>query len=202
MGLSINSDKTVVCAFGRFQPPTRGHDRIVAQMQRLAASKQADAALFLSQTAQKTTDPLPYREKVAFARLAWGTVVQDVAHVRTPVAMLQYLASKGYTDVVYVAGDDRAKVFRELFTKYNGTEYTFKSITVVSAGKRVATARGVEGVSASKLREYAVRGKVQSFLANTPTQLTKATRMKLYYSVRKGLGILPEEAPALVGTRT
>jgi hypothetical protein len=96
------------------------------------------------------------------------------------------LEKLGYTDIVYVAGSDRVEQFEKLFNDYNGKEYNFNSIQVVSAGERDPDADGAEGMSASKMRAAAASGDFDSFAQGVPTP---ALAQKLYDAVRTGMGI-------------
>jgi hypothetical protein len=87
---------------------------------------------------------------------------------------------------VYVAGSDRVEQFEKLFNDYNGKEYNFNSIQVVSAGERDPDADGAEGMSASKMRAAAASGDFDSFAQGVPTP---ALAQKLYDAVRTGMGI-------------
>jgi hypothetical protein len=104
--------------------------------------------------------------------------------------MLQMLEKLGYTDIVYVAGSDRVEQFEKLFNDYNGKEYNFNSIQVVSAGERDPDADGAEGMSASKMRAAAASGDFDSFAQGVPSP---ALAQKLYDAVRTGMGIKDKE---------
>lgn len=186
--------KAIAIAFGRMQPPTRGHQLLVQTLQRVAQQDHADAALYLSHTTDPRTDPLPYAEKLRFATLAFGSVVKASSSV-TIIAVMQELALKGYTDVIYVAGQDRLSEFQALLTKYHDRKtYHFNSIKVVSAGQRDPDAPGVMGLSASKMRDAVKAGDRRAFMDGVPTTLSTADVLKLYYAVRRGMGLPLSEA--------
>ena len=88
--------------------------------------------------------------------------------VRTWVQAMQYLQKRGYTDIIYVAGSDRANTFNTLLNRYNGKDYNFTSIKTVDAGTRDPDSPGIEGISASKMRELAARGDEKNFIRMTP----------------------------------
>ena len=109
--------------------------------------------------------------------------------VRTWVQAMQKLEQMGYTDIIYVAGSDRVNQFNELLNKYNGKEYNFNSVKVVSAGERDPDAQGLEGMSASKMRDLAARGDKRTFINAVP--IDPKTAEEMYNQVRTGLKLNP-----------
>ena len=174
--------KVAVTAFGRMNPPTIGHDKLVNKITAI----EGDHYLFLSQTQKPKDNPLPFDVKLQFAKKFFPSVNVGHPTVRTPIQMLQMLEKLGYTDIVYVAGSDRVEQFEKLFNDYNGKEYNFNSIRVVSAGERDPDADGAEGMSASKMRVAAAAGDFDSFAQGVPSP---ALAQKLYDAVRTGMGV-------------
>ncbi len=181
--------KTAVFAFGRMNPPTIGHAKLVG----VITSQPGDPFLFLSHTQKPKTDPLSFAEKVFFARKCFGNGI-TIGHdsVRTIIDCCKFLYSRKYTDLIYVAGDDRVESFDTLLNKYNGgDDYQFNSINVISAGQRDPDAEGAEGMSASKMKQAAVDGDIESFRSGVCSKDPKVGKM-LYNKVRAGLGIQGE----------
>ena len=174
--------KTAVAAFGRMNPPTIGHAKLVDKIK----SIDGDHYLFLSQTQKPKDNPLEFSTKLSFAKKFFPGVNVGHEKVRTPIQMLQMLEQLGYTDIVYVAGSDRVAQFEKLFNDYNGKEYNFNSIQVVSAGERDPDAEGAEGMSASKMRAAAKQGDFESFKQGVPDQ---GSAEKMYDAVRAGMGV-------------
>ena len=174
--------KVAVAAFGRMNPPTIGHEKLVNKVK----SFDGDHYIFLSQTQKPKDNPLPFDVKLEFAKKFFPGVNVGHPSVRTPIQMLQMLEKLGYTDVIYVAGSDRVASFEKLFNDYNGKEYNFDSITVENAGERDPDADGAEGMSASKMRAAAAAGDLESFAQGVPTP---ALAQKMYDAVRKGMGV-------------
>ena len=180
--------KVAVTAFGRLNPPTIGHEKLVEKVK----SFEGDHYIFLSQTQKPKDNPLPFDVKLEFAKKFFPGVNVGHPSVRTPIQMLQMLEKLGYTDIIYVAGSDRVASFEKLFNDYNGKEYNFDSITVENAGERDPDADGAEGMSASKMRAAAAAGDLESFAQGVPTP---ALAQKMYDAVRTGMGI-KDEVPA------
>jgi hypothetical protein len=178
--------KVAVAAFGRMNPPTIGHEKLVDKVK----SFEGDHYIFLSQTVKPKDNPLPFDVKLEFAKKFFPGVNVGHPSVRTPIQMLQMLEKLGYTDVIYVAGSDRVASFEKLFNDYNGKEYNFNSITVENAGERDPDADGAEGMSASKMRAAAAAGDFEAFAQGVPTP---ALAQKMYDAVRTGMGIKDKE---------
>ena len=199
--------KTAAMAFGRLNPPTIGHAKLVAAIE----AQEGDHYLFLSQTQKPKTDPLDFATKMKLAKQFFPGINVGHQAVRTPIQALEQLQGLGYTDVVFIAGSDRVDGFQKLFDTYNGqpdktgkVPFKFNSIKVVSAGERDPDADGAEGMSASKMRAAAAAGDLESFAQGVPTP---ALAQKLYDAVRTGMGVKDKEPveewamPALKGAK-
>lgn len=181
--------KRAVLAFGRLNPPTIGHAKLVDAI----TAQEGDHYLFLSQTQKPKTDPLDFATKIKFAKQFFPGITVGHQAVRTPVQALEQLQSLGYTDVIFIAGSDRVDGFQKLFDTYNGqpdktgkVPFKFNSIKVVSAGERDPDADGAEGMSASKMRAAAAAGELETFAQGVPDKKLAKT---LYDAVRKGMGV-------------
>ena len=156
----IESPNTAVFAFGRMNPPTIGHKKLVDQVK----AQQGTPFLFLTHSQKPKTDPLSFAEKVFFADKSFGGGIRiGDKDVRTIIQAMQKLESAGYKNIIYVAGSDRVNSFKKLLNDYNGKDYTFDSIQVVSAGERDPDAEGAEGMSASKMKKAASEGNYDEF---------------------------------------
>ncbi len=175
--------KKVVFTFGRLNPPTVGHQKLVDKVVSAAKKEKADAKVFLSHTQNNKKDPLNYAEKIRFARKAFGKVIEQ-SKSKTIIQILQELEKSGFTDVVLVVGSDRVTEFSGLLNKYNGGPFSFDSIDVRSAGARDPDAEGVEGMSASKLRAVAVEGDFDTFKTGLPKKLTDKDAKDVYDTIR------------------
>jgi len=185
--------KTAALAFGRLNPPTIGHAKLVDAI----TAQDGDHYLFLSQTQKPKTDPLDFATKMKLAKQFFPSINIGHQAVRTPVQALEQLQSLGYTDVIFIAGSDRVDGFQKLFDTYNGqpdktgkVPFKFKSIRVVSAGERDPDADGAEGMSASKMRAAAAAGDLESFAQGAPDKKLAKT---MYDAVRKGMGVKDEQ---------
>lgn len=177
--------KTAVFAFGRMNPPTAGHKKIGE----VVKAQPGDPFIFITHTQNAKTDPLSFSQKLTFAQKMFPMIKVGDKAVRTWVQAMQKLEQMGYTDIIYVAGSDRVNQFNELLNKYNGRDYNFNSIKVVSAGERDPDAQGLEGMSASKMRDLAARGDKKTFVNAVP--IDPKTAEEMYNQVRTGLQLDP-----------
>ena len=185
----FEAPRTAVMAFGRMNPPTIGHAKLVDAVK----SQGGDPYIFLSQSQKPKTDPLPFEEKLRYAKFFFPNVTIGNPEVRTIIQALQKVSELGYENLVYVAGSDRVQSFEELINKYNGQEYNFKSIKVVSAGERDPDADGAEGMSASKMRAAAAADDLESFKQGVPKP---EVADEMFAAVRQGMGIRDKEPVA------
>jgi len=190
--ISEAKDRPAVFAFGRFNPPTTGHAKLVDVLNRLAKRVSGDALLFSSHSNDKKKNPLPHKVKVNYLRKFFGKKVKvpDVS-ARTVFEIANALYNQGYRSIYMVAGSDRIREFDALLKKYNGTKarhgfYKFDEIQIVSAGERDPDAEDVSGMSASKMRAAAEQGDLDTFKQGVAN---KQFADKLYKDVRKGMGI-------------
>jgi len=178
-GIKEAAMKSVVFSFGRMNPPTVGHEKLVDKIQAVAKANKADARLFLSRTEGDDKNPLPYSDKLKLAKMAFPGIVQDTPKSMYPagfIGLLKMLEDK-YDKVIIVVGSDRLANIKSLANKYNGSEYKFEEIEVVSAGERDPDEEGVGGMSASKMRAAAKAGDLAKFKSGLPSRLKSAAKL-------------------------
>ena len=178
-GIKEAAMKSVVFSFGRMNPPTVGHEKLVDKIQAVAKANKADARLFLSRTEGDDKNPLPYSDKLKLAKMAFPGIVQDTPKSMYPagfIGLLKMLEDK-YDKVIIVVGSDRLPNIKALANKYNGSEYKFEEIEVVSAGERDPDEEGVGGMSASKMRAAAKAGDLAKFKSGLPSRLKSAAKL-------------------------
>ena len=189
---------TAVFTFGRFNPPTTGHEKLIDALAK-QQSKNAGSMMYVypshSQNAKK--DPLPHTLKIAYMRKMFPKYKSNVivSKSRTALEAAVELHKKGHRSIVMVVGSDRVTEFNTLLNNYNGVDskhgfYGFDDIKVVSAGERDPDSEGVSGMSASKMRAAAADGNFDLFKTGVPS--TFKDSLKLYNDVRKNLGIREE----------
>jgi nicotinic acid mononucleotide adenylyltransferase len=185
--------KRVYFTFGRFNPPTIGHEKLIEAVAK--AAKTDDWFIIPSQTHKKPKDPLPYAYKAALMKKMfpkYASHIDDTACCNTPISVMEHLMMKDYTDVVMVVGSDRVAGFDKLLKEYNRdprANYAFDTVEVISAGERDPDADGAAGMSASKMRAAAKDGKSRDFVDGIPDSLSTTEKLNLMAEVRKGMGL-------------
>jgi len=161
---------TAVFAFGRFNPPTIGHQKLLDKVVSMTEQVNGKAYLFLSHKQHNKTDPLSFKEKQAYIQQFYPNIAVGDANSNTIIKALQKIQAEGRTRIIMVAGSDRVEEFQKLLNQYNGKPdkqgndlYKFDFIDVVSAGERDPDAEGISGASASKARELAAKGQEHEF---------------------------------------
>ena len=184
--------KTVAFTFGRFNPPTIGHEKLCDAVRRANPS---DYKIYASQSQNPKKDPLQYAKKIAYMRQSFPKHKKNIVVSRARNVFEILVELNNYENLIMVVGSDRVKEFDMLIKKYNGVAsrhgfYEFKNVEVLSAGERDPDAEGVTGMSASKMRAAAANSDFDSFKQGTP--LNDAQAKKLYFDVRKSMGIREE----------
>jgi len=183
-------EKTVVLGWGRMNPITVGHEKLVNKIKDVARKASAIPKVYISHTQDAKKNPLAYDDKIMLAKKAFGNNVIEKSKSKTIIQIMQELQSK-YSKVILVVGSDRIKQFDELLNKYNGKDYKFDDIEVVSAGDRDPDADDVSGMSASKMRSLASQGDMKKFTTGLPKKLQRDAE-DIYDLVRGGLKIAEE----------
>ena len=180
----------VVVSFGRMNPMTNGHEKLADKIKAEAKKRNADAKLYLSHSTNPKKDPLDFKTKVKFAKKAFGPMVQNSV-ARTIIEVAKELSGK-YDDLIVVVGSDRIPEFKTLLNKYNGKDFTFKTIEVVSAGERDPDAEGVSGMSGSKMRGFVTSDDFNSFKQGVPSKLSDSDAKAMFDAVKRGMNLKEE----------
>ena len=187
-----------VFTFGRMNPPTIGHEKLVNKVRAVARAHKGDPIIYLSHTHKLPKDPLEYSEKIKLAKKAFGNIVK-MSRSNTIIKVLQELEKK-YDEIVLVVGSDRVNEFDEFLNKYNGKDFSFDTIKTVSAGERDPDAEGAEGMSATKMRELAANEDLKNFKTGLPRNLQRDAE-NIMKSVRKGLNYEQYQTSGHAGLR-
>ncbi len=190
------SQKHVVLALGRFQPPTAGHEKLIKKVHDLADEYQAHHHVIATQTFDGKKNPLDPETKLKHLKAFFPETNVGLASREHPGIVQQAQRLNGdNTHLHVVVGQDRVKEFKELLNKYNGDQYHYKKIMVHSAGDRTPESDGTIGISGTKMREYVVNGNYNKFMAGAPKGSEKAKK-DLYNDMRNSMSI-PEGKKAI-----
>jgi len=181
---------TLTIVFGRFNPPTVGHKKLLSAAERAAAG--GDYNIYPSRTQDPKKNPLDPDMKISFMRKMFPKYEENIINDSDMRNIFDVLASandNGYNAVNIVVGSDRQAEFENLAQKYNGQIYNFDLIRVISAGVRDADAEGVEGMSASKMRKAVLDNDFDAFRRGTPKELDDGDAQALFDAVRQGMKV-------------
>ena len=186
---ALSSSKKLVFAFGRFNPPTTGHGKLMKEVITQARKYGANHVVYASASQDKRKNPLDVNTKVAFMKKMFprNNIKAAGGTQRTFMEILKFF-DRMYGEVYMIAGSDRISEFQKLADKYNGKDYNYKSIKVVSSGERDPDAEGITGMSASKMRDMAKNDDYRSFKTGV-VGLSDSDTKKLFAAVRKGMEI-------------
>jgi len=176
--------------FGRFNPPTVGHEKLLKSAKRISAG--GDIKIYPSRSQDPKKNPLDPDSKVSYMKKMFPEFEENIINddeMKTIFNVLITANEDGYTNVNIVVGSDRQAEFENLAQKYNGQLYNFDQIRVISAGVRDADAEGVEGMSASKMRKAVIDDDFASFRRGTPKTLDDGETQALFNAVRQGMGV-------------
>jgi hypothetical protein len=178
----------VTVAFGRFNPPTVGHEKLMNAAKSEAAG--GDYKIFPSRTQDDKKNPLNPDDKIAFMRQLYpkhGENIINDGDMKTIFDVLKKANEDGYSSINIMVGADRKSEFEKLAQQYNGELYDFENINVVSAGERDPDAEGVEGMSASKIRKAAAEDDFKTFLTGMPKAIDNKVAKSLFDTLKRSI---------------
>ena len=194
--------QTAVFSFGRLNPPTTGHQKLLQKIIQTAKQQAGYACLFVSHSQDPKKNPLTAKQKVAyikkmFPKEARQIEIKEDSSLRNAMDIATEL-NKYYDNLVMVVGSDRVRDFKNLLNKYNGVDskhgyYKYTNIQIVSAGERDPDAEGVAGMSASKMRAAAASGDYESFSLGLPHTFKGGE--KLFKDIRLGMNVKEQLKP-------
>jgi predicted kinase len=196
--LREQKEKHAVLAFGRMNPITNGHEKVVKTVKKLAKQVGGSHHIVLSHSQDAKKNPLTVEQKIKHAKHAFADTNFVAASKESPTFFdyAEKLYKQGVTHLHMVAGSDRAVEYVKLLQKYNGTHkgarFNFKYVGVESAGERDPDAEGAEGISASKMRDAAKNGDFDTFKKGAPSTMSVAQVKQMYNDVRKGMRLHEE----------
>ena len=188
--------KSAVMVFGRFNPPTIGHGKLLESAGNVARRFNAELYVYGSQSQDPKKNPLSNQQKMNFMKEMfpkYKNSIQADPNIRSAIDAAVKL-NEGNDQLVMVVGSDRVADFKKLLEQYNGRKakhgyYEYDSIKIVSAGERDPDAEGVTGMSASKMRKAASENDIDSFRNGVPSNMSEQSMMRMLKSVRKGLNL-------------
>ena len=181
-------DNPITIAFGRFNPPTIGHGKLLDAAKKAAAG--GEMKIYPSRSQDPKKNPLDPDMKVSYMKKLFPDYEENIindSEMKTIFDVLTTANEDGFKNVNIIVGADRQAEFENLATKYNGDLYDFDTIRVISAGVRDADAEGVEGMSASKMRKAVADDDFAAFKRGLPKGTKDADTQAVFDAVRTGM---------------
>ena len=193
--LKEQSGKTAVYTFGRFNPPTIGHEKLLRVVDTTSKKEGGDYFVYTSHSQDPKKNPLSHKQTINFLKLIFSkhrSHIEDSSAVTALHAASDIYDKGGYTKLMMVVGSDRVRDFSALLNRYNDSKskhgyYKFDSIEVVSAGERDPDAEGADGMSASKMRQAVKDSNYDVFKMGLPSGTSDSISKNLYNAVAKGM---------------
>lgn len=178
-------NKLAVIVYGRMNPPTLGHKKLVNTLTATALQKKGTPILFLSHTQDSKSNPLTFQQKKSYAQKVFPNIaIAPEFSSKTFIAALQYLESNGFDEVIHLVGSDRLNNFQKIIDNYNGKTdkfgnipFTFKNYSFIDL-ERDPDSADIDGISASKVREFVANDDFQAFSRAVPG--TDSDKASLY----------------------
>tara|TARA_Y100000310_G_C20691951_1_gene822879 strand:+ start:2262 stop:2963 length:702 start_codon:yes stop_codon:yes gene_type:complete len=193
--LEAREGKRAVFTFGRFNPPTTGHEKLIDAVKK--ESKGDDFYVYISHSQDSKKNPLDYGTKIDYLKKIFPKYNRNIVRTDNNIAHALHICvelyNKEYKNITMVVGSDRVVDFKKLLESYNGVKnkphgfYNFDNIGVVSAGERDPDAENVSGMSASKMRVVAAKGDFEQFKKGIPSHVNDKIIKQLFNDVRKGM---------------
>ena len=187
---SEKADKILTVAFGRFNPPNKGHEELFKTADRV--SNGGDVKIYPSRTQDPKKNPLEPDKKISYMRKMfpkYGELIINDSDMESIFDVLRAGTNDGYGGVNIVVGADRQGETKNIVTKYNGQEYSFDMINVIPAG----TADAENNSIASQMRKAAAENDYEAFKRGVPRKFGEDETEKLFKDVQKAMKVKMKE---------
>ena len=184
---------SITIGFGRFNPPTIGHQKLIEHIAKVAKEGNSDYNIFGSHSQDPKKNPLSSGAKTSYMKEMFPDHADNVIYdqgVKSVLDALEGAHKRGYKVANVVVGSDRLEEFEKIANKYNGEgkKYNFQAINLISAGDRDESAGDeVSAMSASKLRKAATDGDFSTFARGIPNTLSARRKKELYDELRASM---------------
>ncbi len=202
--MGVPTSEGAVIVFGRFNPPTIGHEKLLKKASSEADRLGFDLKIYPSRTVDAKKNPLQPGAKVEYMKKMFPDYeegIKDDPNARTIFDVLEACFNLGYKAVTIVVGQDRLSEFQSLAQKYNGDLYDFEDLQVISAGARDPDSEGIEGMSASKMRDAVAKDDFKSFAKGIPN-IGNMEKKNLFNLIQKSMGATDEQLRGSVAAET
>ena len=185
----------VVVVFGRFNPPTVGHEKLLKRAAKEAEKRGYELRIYPSRSQDAKKNPLTPQMKISYMRQMFPDYSDNIVDDKGSKTIFNVLTganTEGHKNMIIMVGADRLGEFQGLSHKYNGELYNYDQLEVVSAGERDPDSDDVTGMSASKLRLAAAEGDFVKFAKGVPDTMKNMEKMELFNVLRRSMGVTEE----------
>ena len=202
--MGIPTSEGVVITFGRFNPPTVGHEKLLKSASSEASRLGYDLKIYPSRSVDAKKNPLQPGAKIEYMKKMFPDYeesIKDDPNARTIFDVLEACFNLGYKAVTIVVGQDRLSEFQSLAQKYNGDLYDFEDLQVISGGARDPDSEGIEGMSASKMRDAVAKDDFKAFAKGIPN-IGNMEKKNLFNLIQKSMGATDEQLRGSIAAET
>jgi hypothetical protein len=186
----------VVITFGKFNPPSIGHENLLAAVQEQAEELEAEYRIYPSRISDRKQNPLDFKTKFNIMQNVFPdyaeNIIDDPENGDNIYDILQALHDEGYQHVIIVCGDENEKKYEKIAEKYNGTVYDFYGVEIVGAGMSDPDTDKTEGITSSMMRKAALENDYETFKQGIPGNVSKKEARAIYMQVRKSMSLKEE----------
>jgi len=185
-------EEFLTVVFGRFNPPTKDHEKLFSEAQRVSAG--GEVRIYPSRTQDSKKNPLNANRKISYLRKMFPDIAEFIVNnpeMKTIFDVLISANEDGYSNINIVVGSDRLSEMQSLSAKHNGTFYNFNEIRVIPTGN-FDSEKDSGGISSGMLRKSAADSNFREFKRGMPKGLKEHDIRSLFNDVRKGMGLKKE----------
>jgi len=185
--------KSLVYAFGRYNPPSRGHILHFQAVRELAIKLGMPYELYISKTVDHKRNPVSVAERIAYIKKALP-VIHSVTPTINMFTIVDDMAALGKKRLVYVAGSDyfEAKEEQAMMTRLQSyAKEKGMELTVQMSRQREPE------ISGTALRQAALNDDFKTFLQASPVGMGRITQQdvaRMFELTKQGLSAAPVKA--------
>lgn len=180
--------KQLIMTFGRFNPPTKGHQKLFEKMdelQKKSTGYQTTMKIFLSQSEDQNDNPLSYQSKYNWLTRIFPSFKSNFVYDPSIRTLFQAIRQEKYDRIDFVFGQDRVDEMEKNISLYlPGTITHFHS-----SGDRT------DGLSATKLRQFVQDDNFDLFFCNLPFGTKVNDAVELFKELSQKMKVIPKAKP-------
>ena len=162
--------RTIVCAFGEFNPPTTGHELLVKTVNKLAEQRNSDHVIF---TSPSKNNSLVEEKKSQYLKLMFPKTKFKLSESK--ISSIKSLSER-YKNIVVVTGSEHSADLKKVLKEYT-------SIEVISIAEKDPDAFD------TKMKSYATKGIYEEFKKKLPSTIRELDARRLMNDLRETMGL-------------